>query len=117
LSPGSIAGFAFVVSCTIVANVLLRLGALASPARRVVLGILSWQSVAGLMLFGLGGLAYSILLRRVPLNVAQVFGATQFVGVILAARAILHEPISNLRWIGILFTCIGVVIVGLTTNK
>jgi drug/metabolite transporter (DMT)-like permease len=52
-------------------------------------------------LFGCGGIVYTFLLRRVPLNIAQVFAAAQFVGVVIAASLVLGEPISPARWRGI----------------
>jgi drug/metabolite transporter (DMT)-like permease len=109
-------GFAGIVLCTVCANLALKIGAMAPAASRVVLGVLSWQSVAGLALFGLGGVVYSVLLRAVPLNVAQVFASMQFVGVILAANFVLGEPISGLRWAGIGFTVLGIAIVGATAR-
>ncbi|MGA7262675.1 MAG: hypothetical protein WBX30_17515 [Stellaceae bacterium] len=36
----------------------------------------------GLAVFGCGGVVYAFLLRRVPLNIVQVFAAAQFVGVV-----------------------------------
>ena len=109
-------GFAGIILCTVCANLMLKVGAMAPEASRVVLGVLSWTSLAGLAMFGLGGLVYSFLLRSVPLNVAQVFAATQFVGVILAANLVLGESISGLRWVGIAFTLLGVAIVGVTAR-
>lgn len=35
-----------------------------------------------LALFGCGGIVSAFLLRQVPLNIAQVFAAAQFVGVV-----------------------------------
>lgn len=109
-------GFLGVIACTVGANLLLKAGAAAVPASRVVLGILGWQSVAGLALFGVGGLVYAVLLRYVPLNVAQVFTAMQFIGVILASFLVLGEPISALRWAGIALTVVGVAVVGTTAS-
>jgi drug/metabolite transporter (DMT)-like permease len=73
--------------------------------------------MAGLALFGCGGMLYAILLRQVPLNVAQVFAAAQFVGVGVAACLILGEPISPARWLGIGCICFGIVLVGLTASS
>jgi drug/metabolite transporter (DMT)-like permease len=61
---------------------------------RVLFRVLGWESIAGLALFGCGGIVYAILLRRVPLNVAMSFTAAQFVGVIFAASLVLGEPVS-----------------------
>ena len=109
-----LAGFAAMISLTVAANLMLKLGASAAPAQRVVLGALSWKSVAGLALFGCAGILYAVLLRWIPLNVAQVFAAGQFIGVILAAGLVLGEPISPVRWVGVAFVLVGIVLVGLT---
>jgi drug/metabolite transporter (DMT)-like permease len=109
-------GFIVIISCTVGANLMLKIGAMDPIGTRFLFGILGWKSLVGLCLFGLGGLIYAIVLRAVPLNVAQVFTATQFVGVIFAARLVLSEPISPLRWVGIFFICCGIIMVGLTTR-
>jgi hypothetical protein len=88
LEPKTLAGFLAVVAFTITANLMLKLGAGASEAERVF-GLLGWKSVAGLALFGCGAIVYTFLLRRVPLNIAQVFTSAQFVGVIVAASLVL----------------------------
>src|SRR4051794_19195099 len=104
------------VSFTVAANLMLKLGAMEPPAARVVFGIMGWKSLAGLCLFGCAGLIYAVMLRFVALNVAQVFAAMQFVGVILAAWLVLAEPISLPRWIGIALTCTGILMVALTAR-
>jgi drug/metabolite transporter (DMT)-like permease len=55
-------------------------------------------------------------LRRVPLNIAQVLAAAQFVGVVIAAGLVLGEPISPARWLGIACIGLGIVLVGLTAQ-
>lgn len=116
MEPRIILGFLGIISCTIGANLLLKAGATVPASSRVFFGVLGWQSAAGLALFGLGGLIYAVLLRSVPLNVAQVFAATQFVGVVVAANLVLGEPISGVRWAGIACTAFGVAIVGSTVR-
>ena len=110
------AGFAGVISCTVAANLMLKIGAAAPPADRVFFGLFGWKSAAGLALFGCGGILYAVLLRSIPLNLAQVFAASQFVGVVLAAGLVLGEPISPARWIGIAFVSLGILMVGLTAQ-
>ena len=109
-------GFIVIISCTVGANLMLKIGAMEPVGTRFLLGLLGWKSLVGLCLFGFGGVIYAFVLRAVPLNVAQVFTATQFVGVILAARLVLSEPISPLRWVGIICICCGIIMVGLTTR-
>jgi drug/metabolite transporter (DMT)-like permease len=116
LGVKTLAGFAVMISFTVAANLMLKLGAGAPPAERMFFGVLGWKSAAGLALFGCGGILYAILLRSISLNLAQVFAATQFVGVVLAASLILGEPISAARWIGIAFVLLGILLVSLTAH-
>jgi drug/metabolite transporter (DMT)-like permease len=115
LDPKTLAGFLAVVAFTVGANLMLKLGARASEAERVF-GLLGWKSVAGLALFGCGGIVYSFLLRQVPLNIAQVVTSAQFVGVVVAASLVLGEPISPARWLGIACIGFGIVLVGAIVN-
>jgi drug/metabolite transporter (DMT)-like permease len=110
-------GFAGVIALTVIANLLLKLGASAPPAERVLFGVFGWKSAAGLVIFGCGGVLYGVLLRWTSLNLAQVFASAQFVGVILAASLVLGEPISPARWIGIAFISLGIVLVSLTAHS
>ena len=116
LEPKTLVGFAAMISLTVAANLMLKLGAGVSRAEQIVFGLLGWKSVAGLALFGCSGLLYAFLLRRVPLNIAQTFTSAQFVGVVIAAALILGEPISPMRWLGIGCICFGILLVGLTAH-
>ena len=111
----TLGGFLLMVAFTVAANLMLKLGAGAPEAERIF-GLLGWKSVAGLALFGCGGILYAFLLRRVPLNVAQVFTSAQFIGVVVAASLVLGEPISAARWLGIACISFGIVLVGATMN-
>ena len=111
-----LAGFAAMISLTVAANLMLKLGAAAPPAERVFFGVLGWKSAAGLALFGFSGVLYAVLLRSISLNLAQVFAAAQFVGVVLAASLVLGESISPLRWMGITCVSLGILLVGLTAH-
>jgi drug/metabolite transporter (DMT)-like permease len=111
-----LAGFGGMISFTVAANLMLKLGAAAPQAERVFFGVLGWKSAAGLVLFGCAGLLYAVLLRSISLNLAQVFAAAQFVGVVFAAALVLGEPISPARWIGIAFVSLGILLVGLTAH-
>jgi drug/metabolite transporter (DMT)-like permease len=115
LEPKTLGGFFAVIAFTVGANLMLKLGAGASEAERVF-GLLGWKSVAGLALFGCGGIVYAFLLRRVPLNIAQVFTSAQFVGVIVAPSLVLGEPISAARWLGIACISLGIALVAATMN-
>jgi drug/metabolite transporter (DMT)-like permease len=110
-------GFVAMIFVTVTANLVLRTGALVPASERAIFGILGWKSLLGLALFGIAGLIYAVVLRWVPLNVAQAFTAAQYVGVVLAASFVLGEPISPLRWTGILCIGLGIVIVGFTVRS
>ena len=115
LEAKTVSGFFAVMACTVGANLMLKLGAGAPEAERVF-GLIAWKSVTGLCLFGCGGIVYALLLRRVPLNIAQVITSAQFVGVVVAASLVLGEPISPARWVGIACIGLGIALVGLTAN-
>jgi drug/metabolite transporter (DMT)-like permease len=104
-------GIASMVALTVGANLMLKLGAMAPPAERVLLGALSWQSIVGLSLFGIGGVIYAFVLRALPLHVAQAFAAVQYVVVVLAASLLLSERIAPTSWLGIAFIVVGIVLV------
>lgn len=93
------------------ANILLKLGAIASEPLGLA-GLLNWYVLVGLAMFGLAALLYLIVLRRLPLNVTQAFIATQFVGVLLASHFILGEAIPPLRIAGCALIVSGVVLIG-----
>ena len=98
------------IGCTVVANLLLKAGSADAPAK-VLLGIFSWRTVAGLAAFACAGLVYTRVLRFLPLSVAQCFGAAQFVAVILGSRLVLGEAIPAVRWAGITMIAFGIILV------
>jgi drug/metabolite transporter (DMT)-like permease len=104
-------GIASMVALTVGANLMLKLGAMAPPAERVLLGALSWQSIVGLSLFGIGGIIYAFVLRASPLHVAQAFAAVQYVAVVMAASLLLSERIAPTSWFGIALIVVGIVLV------
>ncbi len=107
--------FALMISCTVAANLLLKLGASAQGVPQDFLSrALSWQVLSGLVFFATAAGIYLLVLTWLPLNVAQSFAAAQFVAVIFAARIFLSEPIEIAQWIGIAFIALGITIVGLT---
>jgi drug/metabolite transporter (DMT)-like permease len=104
-------GILCMITLTVGANLMLKLGAMVVPAQRVLFGFLSWQSVVGLALFGAGGIIYSFVLRALPLHVAQAFAAFQYVAVVLAASVLLRERIAPTSWLGIACIVIGILLV------
>lgn len=105
------------ISCTVVANLLLKVGGAVPAAQRVVLGLFGWQTGAGVVAFGCALLLYAWVLRVLPLNIAQCFTAAQFICVILASAVILSEHIPPVRWFGISMIFFGILVVSLTTDQ
>ena len=94
---------------------LLKTGAVGSGWQPVQGGpMLNMRVLAGLGLYVISVSFYIMLLRVVPLNVAQAFAAAQFVVVILASHALLGEEISPARWAGLALIFAGIAIVGWT---
>tara|TARA_R110002167_G_scaffold45545_5_gene136841 strand:+ start:1026 stop:1382 length:357 start_codon:yes stop_codon:yes gene_type:complete len=100
------------ITLNVGASIMMKIGATAPAARRLLFGLAGWEALVGVGLFGLSAIAYTVALRYLPLNLAQSFAALQFVGVILAAAVILSEPISVTRWLGIALIAVGILIVG-----
>jgi drug/metabolite transporter (DMT)-like permease len=107
-------GVVLMVAFTALGNVLMKLGASVPLAERPILGLVAWQTCAGIAIFALAVLVYAVLLQWLPLSVAQSFAAFQFVAVIFAASWFLGEPISFARWIGIVLIALGIVTVGVS---
>jgi multidrug transporter EmrE-like cation transporter len=98
------------IACTVAANLVMKLGS-KDPTSPLLLGLMSWRTAFGLMIFGAAGLSYALVLRWLPLNVALSYAAVQYVAVILAARILLGEPIAPARWIGISLIALGIMVV------
>lgn len=86
------------------------MGASGPASEKFVLGILGWTSLLGFGFFAAAGVLYAWVLQWLPLHVAQGIAAAQFMGVVLAARIILAEPISNEQWLGIALIATGLVV-------
>lgn len=108
---------AFMIAFTVVANLLLKQGAMVPASERMFFGVYGWKSVLGFFAFACGGLIYAVVLRWLPLNVAQSVASLQFVAVILASAFILSESIPPMRWLGIALITTGVLLVGSTLEN
>lgn len=78
--------------------------------RHALISPLIW---AGLGLYGLATLLWLYVLARLPLAVAYPMQATAYVLGMVAARALLGEPVSATSWLGGLLILLGVGLVGL----
>jgi multidrug transporter EmrE-like cation transporter len=104
------------ITCTVVANLLLKLGAAAGAAAGAAWWALNWRIAAGFASFGAALLIYTVVLRTLPLNVAQSFTSAQFIGTIVASALVLSEPITGIRWVGIALIAAGIAVVGWSSS-
>ncbi len=65
----------------------------------------------GLLLYGVGALAWIAVLAQLDLSLAYPFLALNFVLVALVSRLGLGEEIPPARWIGIIVICVGILLV------
>jgi multidrug transporter EmrE-like cation transporter len=68
-------------------------------------------ALLGIALYGIGALAWIAVLRRMDLGYAYPFLALNFILVALVSWLILGEPMPALRWLGIGFICVGILVV------
>jgi drug/metabolite transporter (DMT)-like permease len=85
-----------------------QLNALAPTILRVITTPLV---LIGLGCYGMGAIAWLIVLSRLDLSVAYPFLALNFVFVTFASRFVLGESVPSLRWLGVLVICLGVLVV------
>ncbi len=113
------------ISTTLLVSLLTVVGALAHIFVKIgvtrvehgtqsIVAYLNIYLLSGMLLFGLGFPIYGLLLKRLPLNLAQCFIALQFIAITFAAYFFLAEPIPWQRWIGIMMIGLGVALVGRT---
>ena len=96
-----------VIGLNVAANVVLKIGA-GMPRSPLLAGVLSWHSFVGLCLFGGAGLIYALILRHIPLNLAQMLLSLQFVLTLLASYFLLHEALTSLQMVGALLIVAGI---------
>jgi multidrug transporter EmrE-like cation transporter len=65
----------------------------------------------GLALYGLGALAWILVLTRMDLSLAYPFLALNFVLIAVVSRLFLGETIPAMRWAGIAVICFGIVLI------
>jgi undecaprenyl phosphate-alpha-L-ara4N flippase subunit ArnE len=106
--------FVGLITFVVIANLLMKTGAVMGreSGGSMLAQLLNWRIIMGMACFGAGALCYVLVLRTLPLNVAQAFAAAQFVAVILASAFVLSEPIGPLQWVGIGLITSGIAILG-----
>lgn len=109
--------FVAIMVLTATANLLMKTGAMqASSGTAHWMAMLNWRVIGGIFGLGLAAFIYVWLLRWLPLNIVQSFGAAQFIVTVVAAAVILHERISPGQWIGIILIACGISIVAWYTE-
>ena len=89
----------------------LDLRAPSETLRRVAANAAVW---AGLATFGLSAMVWIVVLSRASLSFAYPFVSLTYVIILLFDGLILHEPVSALRWGGVAFIVLGIVLVSRT---
>lgn len=101
------AALGFVILGNALGNLLLKLGANTPPGRPLLLGLVPWQTVAGIAFFASGILAYAWALKHIHLHEAQVVVSLQYVLAILLAALVLGENIAPGKWLGMGMIALG----------
>ncbi|HSU72845.1 MAG TPA: EamA family transporter [Candidatus Binatia bacterium] len=70
--------------------------------------------VTGLILYGLGALLMILAFKGGDVSLLYPIIATSYIWVALISQFWFHETVSALRWIGIAFILLGVVLLGLS---
>jgi len=106
------------IGFTVVANLVLKLGASSAGIAPIwPLSIVNFRVIAAAASFSMAFMFYTMLLRRMPLSIAQAILSLQFVFVVLAANVILNEEIGPARWAGIALMALGLGLIGLSPSS
>lgn len=74
---------------------------------------INWKFIAGVILYGLGTVAFIPALKGGELSVLYPFVALSYVWVCLLSTKFLNEKMSLLKWIGIVLIILGVSFIGI----
>lgn len=72
---------------------------------------------SGLFLFGLSALVWLMVLSRASLSFAYPFAALTYVLILLFDQFVLDETVPPLRWAGVAFIAIGIILVSQTQHS
>ena len=104
------------IGLTVAANLLLKRGA-HTPSSELLLGFIGWKTIVGWAAFGFALIAYTLLLKFVPLHFAASITSAKFIFVILAAWFILNERIVAPQWIGIILIAAGIAVISVNAKE
>ena len=107
------------ILCGVAGQTVIKIGVSQPGASEAAAGFLplitmilrSPMVLLGLMLYGLGALAWIAVLSRLDLSVAYPFLALNFVLVTFSSQFFLGENVPGMRWIGVLVICGGILLV------
>jgi drug/metabolite transporter (DMT)-like permease len=83
----------------------------AGPLSLILLILRSPLVLLGLGLYGIGALAWIVVLSRLDLSLAYPFLALNFVLIPLVSQFVFAETIPVARWMGIAVICVGILLV------
>lgn len=89
---------------------------LRSPVATAVRVLSQPGVLGGLALFGLSAVLWMVVLSRTSLSFAYPFAASTYVIILLFDRFLLDEPVSALRWGGVLLIIVGLVLISRTSS-
>ena len=72
---------------------------------------------AGLVLFGVSALVWLVVLSRASLSFAYPFAALTYVLILLFDQFVLDETVPPLRWAGVAFIGVGIILVSQTGHS
>lgn len=110
---------AFSILTGVLGQTLIKLGVSQPNGAKATPGLLALLTqiiqspliLGGLVLYGVGALAWIAVLKRLPLSTAYPFLALNFVLIALISQILLGETMPLMRWWGIGFICIGIFLV------
>ena len=76
----------------------------------------TWAIWAGLFLFGLSALVWLAVLSRTSLSFAYPFASLTYVLILLADRFLLDQKVPALRYAGVAFIVVGIILVAQTRH-
>ena len=71
----------------------------------------------GLALFGISAVVWLLVLSRAALSFAYPFAAITYVLILLFDRLVLHQQVPALRWGGVAFIAVGILLVAQTPHR
>lgn len=107
------------ILCGVAGQTVIKIGVSQPGASEATVGLFSLVNMIvrsplvllGLILYGVGALAWIAVLARIDLSIAYPFLALNFVLVTLSSQFLLGEYVPPLRWLGVLVICSGIILV------